>query len=496
MASRKRTPKKKKSGAAVVLSILAIGLFVSGAVLVHGYYQENERIEEMRSMVDSDLFYDGITINGISMNGLTYEQGLAKVEEYDKNELSRFTGVIRVEGREWREDIPATANTLDIVNQAYQMGRQGELQARYEQVMLMREEGVVLNTEYSSDPSALLTLATSIAAEVDEEPVDATVSEFNTKKKSFTFTQEKPGRKLDVEALTAAVEAAISQGSYPIEVTGQMVDVEPLVTQAELEASYRLLASFTTKTTSNSARNNNIRLISEALNGAMVMPGEVFSINDTTGRRSTEKGYQEAGAILNGRLVPEPGGGVCQVSTTMFNAIVRAGLEITERNNHSYPIDYVPRGHDAMIDYPSKDLKFTNNGTGPVYIVIDFADRVLTVEVYGTPILDEGVEVSLRAETTEEIPMPATIYEPDPAAMQGTEVEDRKGRTGYRMVTYIEYKKGDTVVETKSFKSYYRPIAPVILYGTAVVQTPGGTTTTTTPTTPPASSSELPLITG
>jgi vancomycin resistance protein YoaR len=197
------------------------------------------------------------------------------------------------------------------------------------------------------------------------------------------------------------------------------------------------------------------------------MPGESFSLNEKTGLRSNDKGYKPAGAILNGKLVPELGGGVCQVSTTLFNAVVRAGVEITERNNHSYPISYVPRGMDAMIDYQSaKDFRFVNNSSGPIYLVSHFSNQELTVEVYGQPILDEGIAVELRSETTEEIPMPPTIYETDYTLMPGEMVEERTGRTGYRVTTYIQYKRGETVEkEDVLFKSVYTAYAPIVKQG-------------------------------
>lgn len=478
----------------MVLSVLAIGLFVSGAVLVYGYYTENERIEEMRTVVQSELFHEGITINGIPMGGLSYEDGLARVEAYDAEQMEQFTAVIRVEDREWAEDVPVTANTLEVVNEAYALGRSGTLEEDYAQINSIAQGGAQYETKYSADPSALHTLASGISAQVDVEAVDATVSDFDVKKKTFTFSEEQSGRKLDVERLLSDLETAIATEAYPIQITGQMVTVEPAVTKAELEVSNKLLATFTTKTTKNAARNKNIELCSAAIDGSVILPGETFSINDTTGKRSVEKGYQEAGAILNGRLVPEPGGGVCQVSTTLFNAAVRAGFEIVERNNHSYPIDYVEKGHDAMIDYPNKDLKFTNISTGPVYLVAYFADRTLTIEFYGTPILENGIEVTMRTEITEEIPMPAAIYEPDPNEVQGTEIEDRKGRTGYRMLTYIEYNKGGAVVETKTYKSSYSAIAPVIKYGTKVLDTINPSVTAPPVTTTPAPDGEVPLI--
>ncbi len=108
------------------------------------------------------------------------------------------------------------------------------------------------------------------------------------------------------------------------------------MTAAQAKEMYKTIGTYTTKTTSNKDRNENIRLASNALNGKILNPGEEFSFNDTTGARTTEKGYKPAGAYVNGVLVEEPGGGVCQVSSTLYNAVIFSGLKTTERHAHSY----------------------------------------------------------------------------------------------------------------------------------------------------------------
>lgn len=479
----KKTRRKKRSKAAIVLCILAIALFASGAMLVFGYYQENQRIDEMRQVVETDLFYPGISVNGIELGGMTRQQALEAVQAHDAQQLDQFSATIVVEGQNWSETIPASSNAEEIVESAYKVGRSGDLEARYNEIQLAASQGKSFATVFTSDASGLSALVRRIAEQVDEPAVDATVSSFDVKNKKFSFTEEKTGRTLDVDTLTRDIDAAVTGGEYPIQVNGQMITVEPSVTKAELEANNKLLASFETTTTRDSARNNNIKLATETINGSVLAPGEDFSFNTTTGERSTEKGYQDAGAYRNGELIPEPGGGVCQVSSTLYNAVIRAGVEIVQRNNHSQTVSYVPLGEDAMVNYPDRDFVFKNIGTGPIYIVASFADRQLRFEVYGTPILEEGVTIELSSETVEEIEPPATVYVIDPNLAFGTEQVAQKAKKGYRTVTTVQHKKGDEVLNERTYRSYYTPVAERIKHNPGVGGGGGGGNSGFTPST-------------
>ena len=153
-------------------------------------------------------------------------------------------------------------------------------------------------------------------------------------------------------------------------------------------------------------RNENIRLACAAINGTILQPGEEFSFNKMTGNRTTEKGYKPAGAYSNGVVVQEPGGGVCQVSSTLYNAVVFAGLKTTERHAHTYEPSYVTPGEDAMVSYDGyagPDLRFVNNSKTAVGIKAAYSNQTLTVSIYGNPILEDGVTVSMHSEKIKEL---------------------------------------------------------------------------------------------
>ena len=459
--------KKKGSVAVVLLAVLAILLFVSGGMLAYGYAQELKRVEEMQLVVQVDTVYPGISVGGIDISGMTEQQAEDHIMDIVAKKMESYVVSISVDSRTWPGSLPSSNNAQQALDLALQYARTGDLESRYNAITALREAPKDFALEYKVDPSLLPMLIDTIGEELDYDAIDATVVDFDRESKAFIVTDEVEGRRLDREGLRSALSLAVEAGEYPIHLTGTLHVVAPQATKEQLSGRNKLLSTFTTTAATDSKRNSNIRLACDSFNGSLVMPDEIFSLNEKTGLRSTAKGYQDAGAIKNGKLVPEPGGGVCQVSTTLFNAIVRSGVEIVERNNHSYPISYVPRGMDAMINYPGQDFKFKNTTNSPMYILTSFVDQKLTIEVYGEPLLSEGEHIDLRAETTATLSPGATDYIYDSSLYAGVEQEERAARTGYRVTTYIQRYKGEEMVEEKElFKSYYVPYSRQVRVGT------------------------------
>ena len=240
-----------------------------------------------------------------------------------------------------------------------------------------------------------------------------------------------------------------------------MFDVSPA-----LVGQFGLISSFTTTTTKDKDRNNNIEISAAALNGRMVKPGDTMSFNDCTGQRTGEKGYREAGAIAGGVLVDDTGGGVCQTSSTLFNAVVRADLEIVKRSAHSWPSSYVNKGEDATVNWPSLDFVFRNNGDYPVFVIAWYENQTVTVQIYGK-LLPNGQTVDLESEVIKTIkPDDAVLYTLDASLPVGTRKAGRKKRTGYVVDTYKVYKdaSGNVTEKKKLWTTTYRAMQDEILY--------------------------------
>lgn len=497
---RGRQRKKKKSPVGLLLLLvllLTVGI-VAGVNYVKAQketqaqqqlaQEAQQKADQEDALLSQQTIYEGVTLNGISLAGMTREQAAQAVE----SALGLEEHALMLTYGEQRFAVPLMAGTdlSSVLDQAYQVGRDGTREENLATIERIKTENVDFTVEAGYSLPDMTELLESCAAAIDSAPVNATVTGFNAKEASFTYAEGKNGISLDKDATLAAAQAAVDAGNLDADVEVKVTEVAPELNQQTLKSKFKKLATFTTTTTSNSNRNTNIRLCSTAINGAVVQPGEEFSVNATTGKRSAEKGYKDAAVIKNGVYVQEPGGGVCQVSSTLFNAVVRAGLKITERHNHTIVSSYVPIGEDAAIDYPNKDFKFVNNSEGPIAIVMSFDEsgKKLKATVYGIPILEEGVTLDLTSEVTETIPVPSPTYTEDPTLAYGEEVTVTTGLEGKKVTTYlITQKDGKQVSKERLHTSSYPKRTPVIATntkgGVIIPEEGGGGTDTGAPDT-------------
>ncbi len=176
----------------------------------------------------------------------------------------------------------------------------------------------------------------------------------------------------------------------------------PVLTTERLNGVTGALSTFTTRTSADSNRNVNVGLAAGSIDGTLLSPGETFSLNQTVGERTEKAGYKSAHVFVDAKIVDGIGGGVSQVTGTLFNAAARAGLQIVEVHPHSRPVAYLPLGYDATVAWGDKDLKFKNNTKAPVYISYTFSDRNLTARIWGAK--EPGVTHVLRASVRERGP--------------------------------------------------------------------------------------------
>ncbi|MFR1897285.1 VanW family protein [Hungatella sp.] len=308
-------------------------------------------------------------------------------------------------------------------------------------------------------------LAKELAGKWNRAAADSQLASFDKETGVYTYSEAKTGRTLNEEALVQGLMEAVKAGNYAA-VKPEFSEISPKRSAAQAKEQYQVIGSFTTKTTSNKNRNENIRLAVEAIDGRILKPGEEFSFNLATGNRTKEKGYQPAGAYRNGVLIEEPGGGVCQVSTTLYNAIVSSGLSATERHSHSFTPSYIQPGEDAMVSfdgYAGPDLKFVNSEPTTVAVRASLKDNTLKISIVGLPILEDGVKVTMRSEKVRDVEPPAPVYEANDGLQAGTEKVVDQGQKGgvwktFRVVT----KDGNVLEETPLHNTTYRGKASVI----------------------------------
>ena len=466
--SRPAAPKTRKRRRRVLPFILvgfAIVLFTVAIFIAKNYSDELKYREKVNETLERQEIYEGVMIDGLSLGGLTVDKARTELKSREQAVTGRVNITAQYGDRVFHitaDDVGFAFNTEEILRSAWDIGRVGDDETRYAEILSVAEESQTLAFKTTIDEQRLRSAAARIAAQINVPCVDAVVTEFDYDSKTFLITAESSGIKVDESRLADAIVSAVVGGDFGATIPIQAESIEPQVTKMALDAIMGQMSTFSTTTTKAKERNNNIRLAAAAVTEhGMLMPGETFSFNKATGDRSLERGYQEAGAFRNGVLVPEPGGGVCQVSSTLFNAFIASGLSTEDmvRSSHSMTVSYVPIGHDAAVDQTTgKDFRFTNPTDEPIWIVMNWNSetRELTAEFFGERILEPGMTREMRTETTETIEKPEDVYLIDPSLRVGESVRDDSGHVGYRVTTFLVLKQGDTVISDKQlFKSHY-----------------------------------------
>ena len=302
--------------------------------------------------------------------------------------------------------------------------------------------------------------------------VDAAATFTGGSSEPFSFTDARPGIEIDADALFQAVLRAVQAQQTEIAVPHSVL--QPAVTAADLRAQNQCLGRFTTsfaKSPQNAAdRVFNIRKAAAAIDGVILAPDAAFDCNAVLGDRNEENGWRMAAGIRGGQYVQEYGGGVCQVSSTLFNAVMMADLPITERHPHSWPMSYVDIGRDATISTGGKNFCFVNSTGAPLTLSasVDGDGQTVTVALYGTPVLPDGQYITVSSERTGTLPALPDELLLDESLPYGTRVVEREGREGRTARTYKEYHAADGTLLRRelAYEDTYRSISARVYVST------------------------------
>ena len=298
-------------------------------------------------------------------------------------------------------------------------------------------------------------------------------------KDPFTIYPEVDGVDFDVEAAKALIAAEVKD-EYQI----QLIITKPKVTVSQIgsEAFPDRLSNFTTRYDASAKdRTTNLVIACQKLNGKVIMPGETFSYNQTLGKRTAAAGYKNAAVYENGQVVDGIGGGICQISSTLYNAVLMANLEIVERRNHQFVTSYLPAGRDATVVYGAIDFKFKNTRQYPIRLSASAKNGIATISIYGIKEENEYT-FSFNTKTIASIPF-GTKYVEDASLPAGTEKVQQNGVNGLKTETYItKMLNGKVISTTLLSRDTYDAMQKIVLKGTKA-----NTTTPTVPTTTPPS---------
>lgn len=302
-------------------------------------------------------------------------------------------------------DIGLNWKNRSVVKKAISVGETGNIVTRYKEIKDLQRENMVLPLILDFDKQLIANVITQQCDSYNQEAIDVSLNRIDG---TFQIIEGQTGNIIDDEAAKNTVYDFLCNewDGGDATITLPILVDEPRGTSQELSQVTDVLGTFTTSySTSGAERSANVANGCRLVNGTTLYPGDTFSMYDTIKPFSEENGYHMAGSYVNGMVVDSLGGGICQVSTTLYNAVLRSELEVTERNNHSMIVGYVSASADAAIAESSgKDFKFKNSSDYPIYIEgITSPDKHITFSVYGHETRPEGRKVTFESEILETV---------------------------------------------------------------------------------------------
>ncbi|WP_243454541.1 VanW family protein [Desulfosporosinus fructosivorans] len=413
---------------------------------------------------DQQRILEGVKVSGVDVGNLTRDDA-KKIIDKEVSSLLSQTIVLSVGQQSPKvklEDLGLALNADLALQEAYDIGRKGSI---FEKVASKWSAAKGVNIDFSQewDESKIREALKGTLDEFNDPATDATFE--ITKDNIMTIKNDQKGLIVDSEELLLRIKEINLYKMIP-ELKAEFTEQLPLITAAQLEDQKitGLLASYTTRfDPAQTARTENVKIAAKALDMAVIKPGSTLSFNQIVGERTVEGGYKDAFVIVNGEFVPGLAGGICQVSSTLYNTGLFANLAVTQRSNHDLAISYVPLGQDATVAYPDLDLKFNNNTGGYLLVRTKMSYNSITIEMYGK--VKPGQEVFIGNTIDSTIPA-AERRVVDETMAHGASVLKQQGQPGYVVKSIRTVKLNGVVVSNEPLKqSRYLPLPKIYAIG-------------------------------
>ena len=413
---------------------------------------------------------DGVYIDSISLGGKTAEEAQEVVDEYVESLMDKKLTLL-IDDKKVKTTLGKLGFACienNYIEEASMLGKTGNLIKRYKELKDVENETLVYNLEFTIGDEEVKSFIEEKCSKYEVEPVNATMTRSNGK---FVITDEVLGRTIHIEDTIAKIKTVLSDNwdHEDIKVEAVMADAEPDCTRAMLERCKDILGEYSTTYASSSAnRAANLDNAARLINGTVLLPGEEFSTSEKLVPFTAENGYATASAYSNGKVVDSIGGGVCQAATTLYNAVLKAELEVTERYNHSMIVSYVEPSMDAAISEGYKDLKFKNNTGVPVYIESYTSGRTIYYKIYGEETRDtENRRVEYKSEVTATIQPGADIVTEDPTLPTTYRKVEQSAHIGYKAILWkYVYVNGEQESKEQVNSSSYAAEPAYVIVGT------------------------------
>ena len=444
-----------------VLTALCIG-FAGGRAVTKAGTAEDHKIA------------DGVYIGNVYVGGMTEEEAGDAISAYAQS-VDDAVLTLNANGKSVEvsaQELGITFQNTNAVQEALAVGRNGNLIKRYKDKKDLEHGSKVFELPLGLNETAAREVLTAKAEKLNNEAVDNGLIRENGQ---FQFIEGSSGVEVNVEKSLMTIEDYLKNNWDGTDASIDLVAevVEPEGTKEELAKVKDLLGSYTTNySTSSAGRCANISVAAGKINGTVLYPGEEFSVGQTIGPLTAAGGYELAGAYENGQTVQSYGGGVCQVSTTLYNAVLKAELEVTQRSNHSMIVTYVKPSMDAAIAGDYKDLVFENDTDAPIYVQgIYNSGGSITFNIYGHDTRKAGHSVKYESKTVKTTPVKTQTKKDSSKPVGYSEVES-SGHVGYVAELWkITYENGKQVSKELINTSTYAMSPTIVVKGTKKAST-------------------------
>jgi len=412
----------------------------------------------------TDNIYAGVKIGTVPVGGLSVAEAQKAISDTFAEQIAKPTITITYEKESWPiapQDIELTIDAQALAEKAHSIGRTGNiinvLQERY--LIVTNGYTVPFTQNYSQDK--LSALLTTIAKGINHSAQNASLV---YKDKTIQIIPEVWGRQVNLATSLAAISSKLTSN---ITFTSYLTveKTAPTITQKDFADVDSLLAAYSTQfDPNNKNRSRNVALAAEKVNNILLHPDEIFSFNTVVGLRLAEYGYKEAPVLIDGKLSIDWGGGVCQVSTTLYNASLLADLDIRERTSHYQPPGYVPLGQDAAVADNLLDFRFKNTSQSNIYITSEVSNNQVTIFIFGKK---RSNPAQINIASTSKTLGYETVVKQDNSLPLGREIIESSGQNGFEVTTYrIKSIDGKEVSKELLSSDQFSPENRVIRVGT------------------------------
>lgn len=436
----------------IYIIIITIVFVISAAVAVFFAWILNQK-----------TFYKGVKVENIIVSGMDRDKARERLLDEINTNYSGKKLTLKYVDKEWNIDLSEITYSFLLDNaleNAYRIGREGNFVNRLLTVYRLRKNNINISLEAQFDKSKLRSILENIKNEIDQKEVNATAIYKNGK---VIFNKEVIGKNVDVDKNLDLIENILLGKDFSsIELI--VDDIYPRVRYNDISVISKVISTFSTSFNPQKIeRSFNIELACDKIDNTVLLPGDTFSMDKALGPRSISNGYKNAPVIIQGKFLEGVGGGVCQVTTTLYVAVLKSKLEVVERRPHSIPLGYVEPGQDATISEGYIDFKFKNNKEHPVLISAKVSGGNVIIRIVGME-EDELQTVKLKSVVVNKLEPQKDVVVLDENVPVGEVVVEKNAVTGQKVVVYREtYDKSNKLIEREKIsEDTYQPVRGII----------------------------------